>query len=89
MTKLIVPFRNFGNAPKKHTNVLHGLNLPILSVKARGAQSKHCVLKGFIGHGVSEGHLYISCLRMNWEWFSLNTTFAAVYLPRHSALDEM
>ena len=96
MTKPIVAFRNFANAPKKHTNILHGLNLQILSVKTRGTQSKHYVLKGFIGHGISEDHLYISCfarpcyflcLRMNWELFSLNTTFATVHLPRHSALD--
>jgi hypothetical protein len=41
MTKPIVAFRNFAKAPKKHTNVLRGLKLQILSVKARGTQSKH------------------------------------------------
>jgi hypothetical protein len=96
MTKPIVAFRNFANAPKKNTNLLHGPNLTILSVKARGTQSKHWVLKGFIGHGISEDHLYISCcarpcsflcLRVDWESFSLNTTFADAHLPRHSALD--
>ena len=35
MTKSIVAFCNFANAPKKHTNVLLGLNLQILSIKTR------------------------------------------------------
>jgi hypothetical protein len=61
MTKSIVAFRNFANAPKKHTNVPLGLNLQILSIKTRDTQSKHWVPKGFIGHGFSEDHLYISC----------------------------
>jgi hypothetical protein len=95
MTKPIYAFCNFANAPKKHTNELHGLNLQVLSVEPRGTQMKQ-VLKGFIGQSLSEDNLYISCyarpccflfLRMNWEWFSLNTTFVAVHLPKHSALD--
>ena len=47
MTKPIVAFRNFANAPKKHTNVLHGLNLQILSVKARSTQKQTLGSKGF------------------------------------------